>query len=67
MLPLTDLNDSCTVLTEIQYGKLANGINDTPVLMAIKSHLRNEKNVVIAISTNDALARKCRRNWKTFK
>lgn len=46
---------------------MANGIIDTPVLMAIKSHLRNEKNIVIAISTNDALARKCRRNWKTVE
>lgn len=36
--------------------KLANGINDTPVLMATKSHLRNNKPVVIAISTNDALS-----------
>ncbi len=36
--------------------KLANGITDTPVLMATKSHLRNQRPVVIAISTNDALA-----------
>ncbi len=36
--------------------KLANGITDTPVLMATKSHLRNNKPVVIAISTNDALS-----------
>jgi len=36
--------------------KLANNIVDTPVTMAIKSHLRNEKPVVIAISTNDGLA-----------
>lgn len=35
--------------------KLANGISDTPVLMAAKSHLRNNKPVVIALSTNDAL------------
>ena len=35
--------------------KLANGINDTPVTMATKSHLRNNKPVLIAISTNDAL------------
>jgi dipicolinate synthase subunit B len=35
--------------------KLANGIVDTPVLMAIKAHLRNNKPVVIAVSTNDAL------------
>jgi len=35
--------------------KLANGIIDTPVLMAAKSHLRNLKPVVLAISTNDGL------------
>lgn len=35
--------------------KLANGISDTPVLMAAKSHLRNNKPVVISLSTNDAL------------
>lgn len=35
--------------------KLANGITDTPVLMAAKAHLRNEKPLVISISTNDAL------------
>ena len=35
--------------------KLANGITDTPVLMAAKSHLRNGRPVIIAISTNDAL------------
>lgn len=36
--------------------KLANGITDTPVLMAAKSHLRNKRPVVVAISTNDGLA-----------
>ena len=35
--------------------KLAHGITDTPVLMALKSHLRNNKPVVLGISTNDAL------------
>ena len=35
--------------------KLANGISDTPVLMAAKSHLRNNKPLVISVSTNDAL------------
>lgn len=35
--------------------KMANGITDTPVLMAAKAHLRNERPVIIAISTNDAL------------
>ena len=45
-------------------GKLANGINDTPVLMAAKSHLRNNNPLVLAISTNDALSRKCRKHRK---
>lgn len=36
--------------------KLANGIVDTPALMAAKAQLRNERPVVIAISTNDALS-----------
>lgn len=35
--------------------KIANGITDTPVTMAIKAHLRNGLPVVIAISSNDAL------------
>lgn len=35
--------------------KLANGIVDTPALMAAKAHLRNQRPVLIAISTNDAL------------
>lgn len=43
----------CTANTA---AKLALGITDTPVTMAVKSHLRNARPVVIAISTNDALA-----------
>jgi len=35
--------------------KFANGITDTPVLMAAKAHLRNLGPVVIAVSTNDGL------------
>lgn len=35
--------------------KLANGITDTPVLMAAKAHLRNQRPLVLAISTNDGL------------
>lgn len=35
--------------------KLANGITDTPVLMAAKAHIRNEKPLVLAIATNDGL------------
>jgi len=37
-------------------GKIANGITDTPVTMAVKAQLRNQRPVVIAISTNDGLA-----------
>jgi len=36
--------------------KLAHGIADSPVTMAAKSHLRNGRPVIIAVSTNDALA-----------
>ena len=36
--------------------KLAHSIADTPVTMAVKSHLRNARPVIVAISTNDALA-----------
>ena len=36
--------------------KLAHGITDTAVTMAAKSHLRNGRPVVIALSTNDALS-----------
>ncbi len=36
-------------------GKLANGITDTSVTMSVKAHLRNNKPVVLAIATNDAL------------
>ncbi|MEG6615702.1 dipicolinate synthase subunit B [Peptococcaceae bacterium 1198_IL3148] len=35
--------------------KLANGITDGAVLMATKAHLRNQRPVVIGISTNDGL------------
>lgn len=35
--------------------KLANDIIDTPATMAVKSHLRNNNPLVIAISTNNAL------------
>jgi len=35
--------------------KLANGITDGPVLMSAKAQLRNQRPVVIAISTNDGL------------
>ena len=36
--------------------KLSHSIADTPVTMAAKSHLRNGRPVIVAISTNDALA-----------
>lgn len=35
--------------------KFANGITDSAVLMAAKSHIRNNKPIVIGISTNDGL------------
>jgi len=36
--------------------KLANAITDGPVLMATKAHLRNQRPVVIGLSTNDGLS-----------
>lgn len=36
--------------------KLAAGITDTPVTMAVKAHVRNLKPVVICVSTNDGLS-----------
>lgn len=35
--------------------KFCNGITDTPVLMAAKGHLRNQKPLAISLATNDAL------------
>lgn len=51
--------------------KLAVGIIDTPVTMAVKSHLRNQRPVIIAVSTNDALSGSAKnigmlRNYKNF-
>lgn len=35
--------------------KLAHGITDTPVTMAVKAQLRNNRPVVLSVSSNDAL------------
>ena len=43
----------CTATT---MGKLAGAIYDTPVTLGAKSHLRGERPVLIALSTNDALS-----------
>lgn len=42
--------------------KLWNGIVDTPVLMAAKAHMRNQKPLIIAIASNDYLGM----NFKTI-
>lgn len=44
-------------------GKLAIGIMDTPVLKMAKKILRNDKSLVIGITTVDGLSRKCRKYW----
>lgn len=36
-------------------GKLANGITDSAVTMAAKSHLRNQRPLVLSVATNDGL------------
>ncbi len=41
-------------------GKLACGIIDTPVTMAVKSQLRNDRPVLLAVSTNDGLGASAR-------
>ncbi|GEL75825.1 dipicolinate synthase subunit B [Tenuibacillus multivorans] len=43
-------------LTGNSLSKFANALTDSPVLMAAKATLRNRNPVVLAISTNDALA-----------
>lgn len=58
----------CTANT---LAKLAIGITDTPVCMAVKSHLRNQKPVIIAVSTNDGLSGSAKnigtlRNYKNY-
>lgn len=52
-------------------GKLANGVNDTAVTMAVKATVRNKKPVVIAASTNDGLSGSAKNigmllNYKNF-
>ena len=42
----------CTGTT---LGKLANGISDGAAALAVKSHLRSERPVLLAVSTNDAM------------
>lgn len=42
-------------ITGNSLSKLANGQFDTPALLGAKSHLRNEKPLVLAVSTNDGL------------
>ncbi len=51
--------------------KLACGITDTAVTMAVKSHIRNSRPVVIGVSTNDALGAAAKNigtlmNYKNF-
>lgn len=40
--------------------KIANGITDTPVTMAVKATLRNNKPVVLSVSSNDSLGANAR-------
>lgn len=40
--------------------KLANGITDSSVTMASKAHLRNNRPLVIGVSSNDALSATCK-------
>ncbi len=51
------LTDVLVVLpcTGNTLAKLAVGIYDTPVTLAVKSHIRNQRPVVIGVSSNDSL------------
>ena len=51
------LLDALVVLpaTGNTIAKIAYGITDTPVTMAVKAHLRNDRPVVLGLSSNDAL------------
>lgn len=53
-----NLTDLMIVLpcTGNTLSKLKNGIYDTPVTLAVKSHLRNQKPVLIGVSSNDSLS-----------
>lgn len=53
-----NLTDLMIVLpcTGNTLSKLKNGIYDTPVTLAVKSHLRNQRPVLIGISSNDSLS-----------
>lgn len=52
-----DMTDIMVVApcTSNTAAKLANGITDTAVTMAVKSHLRSGKPVLLAIASNDSL------------
>ena len=56
-IDLKNLFDALVILpcTGNTLAKLANGITDTPALMAAKAHLRNNKPLLLSLSTNDAL------------
>lgn len=51
------LIEPCTGNT---LAKMAGGIADTSVTLAVKSHLRNNRPVVVAVSTNDGLGANAR-------
>lgn len=43
-------------LTGNSLSKIANGISDTPVTLAAKAHLRNERPLVLGLASNDGLS-----------
>ena len=61
-LEFVDFNNMSDIMiiapcTGNTLAKLNNGIVDSPVLIAVKAHLRNEKPIVVGISTVDGLSR----------
>lgn len=54
--PVTKCDVMCvSPCTSNTLAKLRYGITDTPVTMAVKAHVRNDRPVVIALCTNDGL------------
>ena len=83
---VTPIMSTCAYTTDTRFGTaqehaarlfditgktVLHEITTTPVCMAVKSHLRNQRPVVIAVSTNDALAGAAKnigtlRNYRNF-
>ena len=52
--------------TANQISRLANGAYDCPVALAAKAMIRNQKNVVIALASNDILGISSKNVWQLY-